>query len=143
MSSRSAAGEAFFIQNNEPITFRAFCLAIWAHFGHFPPFELRIPSGLAFFMGLLSECVTWVTRSATTLSRGSVRDACSVRYARGDKAKEILGYEARIGIEDGIRLSCEVGWSTFWLLGLLFTWFQEYARRLGIALPAQMKLHEE
>lgn len=108
VTSRTAAGEAFFIQNNEPVTFRDFCLAIWAHFGHIPPYEINIPEGLAYFAGLVSEMVTWVTGTTATLSRGSVRDACAVRYAKGDKAREILGYEARIGIEEAIRLSCEV-----------------------------------
>ena len=108
MTSKTAAGEAIFIQNNEPITFRDFCLAIWAHFGHTPPFEFYIPERLAYVVGLVSECLTWMTRTATTLSRGSVRDACSVRYASGRKAKEILGYEARVGFEDAVRLSCEV-----------------------------------
>lgn len=109
MSSKTAAGEAMFIQNNEPITFRDFCLAIWAHFGHIPPFEVHIPKGLAYVAGLVSEFLTWMTRTTTTLSRGSVGDACSVRYASGSKAKRILGYEARVGIEDAVRLSCEVG----------------------------------
>ncbi|KAL4885865.1 hypothetical protein BJY04DRAFT_118980 [Aspergillus karnatakaensis] len=108
MSSRTAAGEAFFIQNNEPITFRDFCLAIWAHFGHIPPFELHIPERLAYIAGLVSEVSTWVFGKTTTLSRGSVKDACAVRYANGEKARRILGYEARVGIEDGIRMSCEV-----------------------------------
>ena len=34
MSSKTAAGEIFFIQNNEPIPFRDFCLEIWKNFGH-------------------------------------------------------------------------------------------------------------
>lgn len=108
-AEQTAAGEAFFIQNNEPITFRDFCLAIWAHFGHVPPFEIRIPESLASVLGFVSEWATWLMRTPTTLSRGSVRDACSVRYASGDKARMILAYDARVGIEDGIRLSCEVG----------------------------------
>lgn len=108
VTSGTAAGEAFFIQNNEPITFRDFCLAIWVQFGHIPPFEIRIPEGLAYFAGLMCEMATWVTGTAATLSRGSVRDACAIRYASGDKARRILGYEARIGIEEAIRLSCEV-----------------------------------
>lgn len=108
VTSATAAGEAFFIQNNEPITFRDFCLGVWAHFGHVPPFELRIPEELAYYAGLLCELVTWITGTTSTLSRGSVRDACAVRYASGLKAKEILGYEARIGMEDAIRFSCEV-----------------------------------
>ncbi|KAI9039018.1 NAD(P)-binding protein [Aspergillus affinis] len=126
MSSRTAAGEVFFIQNNEPITFRDFCLSVWAHFGHIPPFELPVPRALAYFAGLMSECLTWVMGTTATLSRGSVKDACSVRYASGEKAKRILGYEARIGLEDGIRLSCE-----------------DYARRLGVSLPAQKQSEKE
>jgi sterol-4alpha-carboxylate 3-dehydrogenase (decarboxylating) len=31
-----------------------------------------------------------------------------MRYASGEKARRILGYEARLGLEEGIRLSCEV-----------------------------------
>ena len=108
VSSKTAAGEAFFIQNNEPITFRDFCLAVWAQFGHIPPFQITIPVSLAWTVGLLAECVTWMTGAATTLSRGSVREACSMRYANGDKARRILGYEPRVRIEDAIRLSCEV-----------------------------------
>ena len=34
VSSKLAAGETFFIQNNEPIAFRDFCLEIWKNFGH-------------------------------------------------------------------------------------------------------------
>ncbi|KAF3387547.1 Sterol-4-alpha-carboxylate 3-dehydrogenase, decarboxylating [Penicillium rolfsii] len=118
MTSRTAAGEAFFIQNNEPITFRDFCLAVWAQFGHFPPFEIHIPKALAYVTGLVGELATWATNTSTTLSRGSVRDACAMRYACGDKAKFILGYEPRVGIEEGIRSSCE-----------------EYAHRIGVKLP--------
>ncbi|KAI9376692.1 hypothetical protein BJX61DRAFT_155131 [Aspergillus egyptiacus] len=121
-SSRTAAGEAIFIQNNEPIAFRDFCLAIWAHFGHIPPFEIHIPESLAYFVGLVSEGLTWAFGKTATLSCGSVRDACAVRYANGEKAKRLLGYEARVGIEDGIRISCE-----------------DYARRLGIDLPSTKK----
>ena len=108
LSTMTAAGEAFFIQNNEPIAFRDFSLAVWKHFGHIPPFEIVIPAGLAWFAGFLAECFTWMSGTTATLSRGSVRDACSVRYANGKKAEKILGYKARVGIEEGIRISCEV-----------------------------------
>ncbi|KAL4871394.1 hypothetical protein BDV12DRAFT_183779 [Aspergillus spectabilis] len=126
MSSRTAAGEAFFIQNNEPITSRDFCQAIWAHFGHTPPFELHIPEHLAYVAGLIAEAFTWAFGKTTTLSRGSVKDACAVRYANGEKAWRILGYKARVGIEDGIRMSCE-----------------DYALRLELALPSSMKRKEK
>ncbi|KOC15590.1 putative NAD dependent epimerase/dehydratase [Aspergillus flavus AF70] len=99
MSSRTAAGEVFFTQNNERITFRDFCLAIWAHFGHTPPFEIHIPGTLAYLVGLSCGFLTWVFGTTNILSRGSVRDACSVRYASGERAKLILGYRPQVGIE--------------------------------------------
>ena len=107
-STKSAAGQAFFISNNEPVPFRDFCLAIWAHFGHYPQVEIRIPTGLATFVGYLAEKVTWLTGTATTLNSGSVMDACGTRYCDGSKAKEILGYEPRVSIVEGLRRSCDV-----------------------------------
>ena len=59
-------------------------------------------------MGLLAEWKTFLMGTPTTLSRGSVKDACSMRYASGEKARHILGYEARVGIEEGLRVSCQV-----------------------------------
>ena len=109
LSSKTAAGEAFFISNNEPIPFRDFCLAIWAQFGHYPRFEIYIPESLAIFVGTLAEWTSWLMGNPTTLSSGSVMDACGTRYCNGAKARKILGYEPRVGIEEGIRISCEVG----------------------------------
>jgi len=37
LTSRTAAGEAIFITNEQPIPFRDFCLAVWREFEHFPP----------------------------------------------------------------------------------------------------------
>ncbi|KAB8222098.1 hypothetical protein BDV33DRAFT_189964 [Aspergillus novoparasiticus] len=102
MSSMTVAGDIFFIQNNEPITFRDFCLAIWAHFGHTPPFEIHIPDKLAYLVVLICGFLTWVFGTTTTLSRGSARDVCSVRYASGEKAKLVLGYRPRVGIDTGL-----------------------------------------
>ena len=105
----NAAGEIFFIQNNEPISFREFSLAIWREFNHFPPsWEIRIPEGLGWALGFVAEVFTRISGTPTTLSRGSVMDACAMRYASGDKAKRILGYQPRVGLEAGIRRSCQV-----------------------------------
>ena len=111
VTSGTAAGEAFFVSNNEPIPFRDLCLAIWAHFGHYPPFELHIPRSFATFAGRLAEWVTWLRGHPTTLSNGSVLDACATRYCNTNKAEKILGLKPRIGIEEGIRVTCEVSLS--------------------------------
>ncbi|KAF2239325.1 NAD(P)-binding protein [Viridothelium virens] len=113
LSTKTAAGEAFFISNQEPVPFRDFMLAIWREFDHVPPFEVRIPESLAWLAGLIAEWATWITgmSSMATLSRGSVQDATGTRYASGDKARRILGYYPRIGLQEGIRISCLVGYT--------------------------------
>lgn len=135
LSTMTAAGEVFFIQNNEPLAFRDFSLAVWKYFGHIPPYEIVIPTSLAWFAGLLAECFTWVSGSTNTLSRGSVKDACSVRYANGFKAGKILGYRPRIGIEEGLRISCEVSLCSRWALNSVINRaenLQDFAERLKL-----------
>ncbi|KAI1622475.1 sterol-4alpha-carboxylate 3-dehydrogenase [Exophiala viscosa] len=115
----SAAGEIFFIQNNEPISFREFSLGVWKEFDHFPPsFEVQIPERLAWVLGLIAEGFSRISGTPTTLSPGSVMDACAMRYASGDKARRILGYQPRVGLEVGLKRSC-----------------QDYARRLTRRIP--------
>jgi sterol-4alpha-carboxylate 3-dehydrogenase (decarboxylating) len=106
LSSKTAAGEAFFISNESPITFRDFCLAVWREFDHYPPFEVQLPEALAASVGYVAEWITWLTGTQTTISSASVKDACSVRYCTGQKARKILGYKPRVGLEEGIRISC-------------------------------------
>lgn len=104
----AAAGEAFFIQNNEPTSFREFCLQVWKSYnGHIPPFTVPVPAGLAWTLGLLMEMLTYFSKTPATLSRGSVNDATAIRYASGEKAKRILGYEPRVSMQDGIERSCK------------------------------------
>ncbi|KAK5943663.1 hypothetical protein PMZ80_004671 [Knufia obscura] len=103
----TAAGEAFFIQNNEPTSFREFCLQVWKSYnGHIPPYVVPIPAGLAWALGLLMETLTYFSRTPATLSRGSVNDATAVRYASGEKARRVLGFMPRVGMEEGIERSC-------------------------------------
>ncbi|KAL9581377.1 MAG: hypothetical protein Q9212_003930 [Teloschistes hypoglaucus] len=109
LSTCTAAGQAIFISNEQPLPFRDFCLAVWKEFGHFPPSDIRIPVRLAVFAGYLNDWITWLLDGPpSVLSQGSVKDACHVRYCSGAKAREILGYRPRLGIEEGIRVSCRV-----------------------------------
>ncbi|KAF2630736.1 3-beta hydroxysteroid dehydrogenase/isomerase [Macroventuria anomochaeta] len=52
LNSQTAAGEAFFITNGAPVPLRILCLSIWKEFGHVPAFEVKIPEGVAWWMGL-------------------------------------------------------------------------------------------
>ncbi|KAK4974099.1 hypothetical protein LTR66_011077 [Elasticomyces elasticus] len=107
-SHPTAAGEAFFISNQEPIYFRDFCLACWKEFGHVPKWQIRIPANLAWFAGWVAEWTTWCTGKEATLSRGSVEDAVGTRYANGQKARQFLGYVPKVGMAEAIKLSCKV-----------------------------------
>lgn len=35
-------------------------------------------------------------------------DACATRYASGEKARQVLGFEAEVGLEECVRESCAV-----------------------------------
>lgn len=104
----TAAGEAFFVSNGEPVTFRAFCLAVWAAFGHVPKFEVSIPAGVAHWMGWVSEWADWLKGSEGPLTRGSIKDATQTEYVSIDKARRILGYEPKVKLPEAVEISCQV-----------------------------------
>lgn len=108
LNSGTAAGEAFFITNGEPITTRDFCLAVWKEFGHVPKFEIKIPKALAWWLGWTSEWVCWATGAQGTLSRGVVWDATATRYMSIAKARRVLGYDPRVSLPDALRITCQV-----------------------------------
>lgn len=108
LNSGTAAGEAIFITNGEPVTARDLCLAVWREFGHVPGWEVRVPEGLAWWMGWGLEWVGWVTGNEGALSRGMVSDGCRERYVSLAKARRVLGYRPRVGLDEGLRISCQV-----------------------------------
>lgn len=108
LTTATAAGEAFLITNGEPVPFRDFCLAVWAHFGHVPKFQVTIPVSVASVVGFIAEWATWMLGTQATLSRGSVRDYTQTAYANIGKARKILGYEPRVSLDEGLKIACEV-----------------------------------
>ena len=107
LTTKTAAGEAFFISNQEPVYFWDFLAYIWAQFGHIPRYRFHVPLPLAWISGYVLEWVTWVTGRESTLDRGSVQDSVRTHFSNNDKARRILGYEPRVGLAEGVRLSCE------------------------------------
>ena len=102
----TTAGEIFFISNGEPVYFFDFLTFVWAQFGHYPAWKIRIPAGVAGAMAFLAEWVGWAVRNESTFSRGSVKDGIGTRYASIEKAKRILGYVPKVSISEGIRRAC-------------------------------------
>ena len=91
LTTQTAAGQAFFISNEEPVYFWDFMLYIWAQFGHYPRIRVKIPATLASAVGWFLECWTWWTSTNATLDRGSVKDGIGTRYSDNTKARDILG----------------------------------------------------
>lgn len=95
-----------FISNDEPVTARALCLAVWREFGHVPKFEVRLPVTLARWMGIAAEWTAWAAGQEASLSRGMVSEGCRDCYVSVEKAKQLIGYEVQVGLEEGIKISC-------------------------------------
>ena len=55
----------------------------------------------------MMEWITWLTGTAATMDRGSVKDGIRTQYSNNNKAIRILGYEPKVGLSEGVRLSCE------------------------------------
>jgi nucleoside-diphosphate-sugar epimerase len=108
LGSQTAAGQAVYISNHEPVAFRDLCVAVWKEFGHVPAWQVRVSERLAWWMGVLAEVGSWVVGVEPGLTRGMVRDGCRVRYVCNDKARRVLGYVPKVGLEEGVRRSCEV-----------------------------------
>jgi len=104
LNSQTAAGQALFITNGSPISIRDLCVAVWKEFGHVPGWQVRVPEGVAWWVGLVCE----VVGGGGLCSRAMVSDGCRVRYVGIKKAGSVLGYVPRVGLEEGIRRSCEV-----------------------------------
>lgn len=108
LNSQTAAGEAIYISNGEPVTARALCIAIWKEFGHVPAFEITVPERLAWWMGWGAEWASWLVGSEGVFSRGIVSDGCRDRYVSIAKANRILGYKPRVDLVKGLEISCKV-----------------------------------
>ena len=108
LTTKTAAGHAFFISNDEPVYFWDLLASVWAQFDHVAPFTVRIPRRLATAAGFLVEWVSWLTGTEATLDRGTVKDGVKSVYANCSKAKRILGYAPRVGLTEGVKRSCEV-----------------------------------
>jgi sterol-4alpha-carboxylate 3-dehydrogenase (decarboxylating) len=107
LGPQTAAGQAFFVTNQEPLYFWDFFAYVWAQFGHTPRFRLHIPIGLAFVLAFMFEFLTRVTGTPATLHRGGVKDCTRSYYADNEKAIRVLGYRPIVGMSEGIRSSCE------------------------------------
>lgn len=107
LTTATANGQAFVISNQEPVYFWDFLAFVWAQFGHVPRYRIHIPMILAYAVACILEIITWVTGGVATLNRGSVQDGVKSHFSNNDKAIRYLGYSPKVGLSEGVRLSCE------------------------------------
>jgi sterol-4alpha-carboxylate 3-dehydrogenase (decarboxylating) len=105
-----ANGLAFNVTNMEPVTFSDMLLAVWREFGHDSDvWTVTIPARGAYAMAWLGERVAWLIGRPPPITTGEIGDAFAVRWFDCSRAAEILGYRPVTGLNDGVRLACNVG----------------------------------
>lgn len=103
-----AAGKAYFITNGEPYPFFRFVADVLRSLD-MPAMKGSIPYWLAYAVAAIAEA--WDTLKGGTLNaengltRFAVRYMCTHHYFSIEKAKRELGYQPKITIAEGIRLT--------------------------------------
>lgn len=104
---RRVDGEPFLILNEKSMPFWEFSRKLATSAGYpVKPEEIRVvPFWLAFFVGAVSEWVTWVFtlgKKHPIISRHTVRASTIPRTFNDEKARRVLGYAPKIDLEEAI-----------------------------------------
>ncbi|KAL8663756.1 MAG: hypothetical protein Q9202_003570 [Teloschistes flavicans] len=106
-----ADGSPFLVTNTQPVYFWDFARAVWAAAGD--PVSLSAPQSITkinepfglFVAGML-EWGFWLFtlgRRGPSMTRGIVKYSCMTRYFDTGRARVLLGYSPRWGLEEGVR----------------------------------------
>ena len=114
-SKHSPAGEVYFVANDHPCSLRDMGYAIRDAFGKTRLFELNLPVFLLEFIAIFLDKVSLVTRKPAVLGRDKVLEVKQPAWlCSNGRIREKLGWEPRIPLEEGIRLTAqwyvEQGW---------------------------------
>lgn len=105
-----AGGKAYFITNGEPRPFFGFVKQVLARLD-LPPIRGNVPYPIAYSAAAISE---WMRTFGgkdqigheEKLSRFSVRYMCTHHYFSIERARQDLGYNPRISLDEGIEKTC-------------------------------------
>ncbi|CAI4062046.1 sterol-4-alpha-carboxylate 3-dehydrogenase (decarboxylating) SKDI_07G2540 [Saccharomyces kudriavzevii IFO 1802] len=97
------SGETFFITNDTPTYFWALARTVWKADGHVAKHVIVLKRPIAICAGYLSEWVSKLLGKEPGLTPFRVKIVCAYRYHNIAKAKKLLGYTPRVGIEEGIN----------------------------------------
>ncbi|QLL32905.1 hypothetical protein HG536_0D04270 [Torulaspora globosa] len=101
-TSSKVSGETFFITNDSPAYFWALARTVWKADGHVDKNVIVLKRPVAIFAGYLSQFFSKILGKEPGLTPFRVKIVCATRYHNISKAKELLGYQPKVDIEDGI-----------------------------------------
>lgn len=105
----SVAGQSFFITNGEPIPFWCFARSVWqAYGGESGLFDANVkpralPKELMMTLADVAETVFGLVGREPTFTRFRLTVTTAHRWYNIEKARRVLGYEPKVGIEEGIQ----------------------------------------
>lgn len=101
----AASGQAFFVTNGEPLPFWEMVGKLLDGLGLARP-TTRVPFPIAYSAAAFREtldALRGIPTSEESLTRFTIRYLTTHHYFSNAKAARVLGYRARVGLEDGIR----------------------------------------
>ena len=103
--SSKVSGNAFFVNNNEPVYLFSFIRAVWAINGHTPPYTIKLGATMAWGLAIFTEWVSWLTGRPSPFDRKRVQHTIYSRYFSMEKAQSRLGYTPKYSLDQGLKLS--------------------------------------
>jgi 2-alkyl-3-oxoalkanoate reductase len=104
------AGQAYFITNGEPMPFFDFVNWILRELD-MPQIRYAVPYPVAYAAAAIAETLDTLRGGTLNaedgLSRFAVKYMCTHHYFSIDKARRELGYEPRVSLAEGVRISVE------------------------------------
>ncbi|CAJ0839643.1 10309_t:CDS:2 [Entrophospora sp. SA101] len=101
-------GEVFIITNGTPIPFWDLPRMVWAQFNHYPSYIITLPKSFGIIIASLAELTSYLTGSTPGFTRFRIKFSTNNRYFNISKAKERLGYEPLVDLEEGIKSSLNI-----------------------------------
>lgn len=107
LDTEKVDGESFFVTNDSPVYFWNFCRQVWKEAGDENALDISkaivLGAQLAMFFATVAELILAPFGIKPNFNRISVRNSAMTRYFCINKAKERLGYQPIVTLEDGIR----------------------------------------
>ncbi len=106
----AVCGQAYFITNGEPMAFFDFIEKMLVQMGY-PPITGKVPYWLAYSVAAIAEAIDTLKGGTLNaedgLTRFAVRYMVTHHYFNIDKARRDFGWQPKISLDEGIRLTAE------------------------------------